>query len=185
VPVLKSFLGGRRQESPLSASYWSQVPYAFGAGDSTICRYAAMPDASNLLGQISEDQIREARHGPDYLRQAMVEHLTQRNMPACFHFTLQVLDGATPAVIDNPTVEWDVPKQRVAIITIPPQTFDTEKKQAFGENLTYTPWHALPEHRPVGQINAIRKAVYLASSALRHETRQTPRAEPTANEDWS
>jgi len=115
----------------------------------------------------------------------MVEHLTQRNMPAHFDFTLQVMDGATPAVIDNPTVEWDVPEQRVAIITIPPQTFDTEKKQAFGENLTYTPWHALPEHRPIGQINAVRKAVYLASSALRHETRKAPRAEPTANEDWS
>jgi hypothetical protein len=53
---------------------------------------------------------------------------------------------------------------------------------SFGENLSYTPWHALPEHLPVGQINAIRKAVYLASSALRHQTNHVAPAEPTGNE---
>ena len=179
LPVLKGFLGGRLQESPLSASYWSEVPYAFGAGDGTICRYRVKPEADNLVAQIAE-----AERSPDYLRQVMVEHLTRRNLPARFDFTLQVLDGATAEVIDNPTVEWNVPEQRVAIITIPPQTFDTPEKQAFGENLSYTPWHALHEHRPVGQMNAVRKTVYLESSKRRHEIRLALRGEPTGNEDW-
>jgi hypothetical protein len=102
--------------------------------------------------------------------------------PAKFDFTVQVRDDATPAVIDNPTVVWDHPAQRVAIITIQPQTFDSPEQMSFGENLSYTPWHALPEHRPVGQINEIRKTVYLESATLRHSTNQVPRAEPTGNE---
>ena len=70
------------------------------------------------------------------------------------------------------------------IITIPPQTFDTPERQAFGEGLSYTPWHALPEHRPVGQVNEVRRKVYLASSDERHRHRGAPRAEPTGAESW-
>src|SRR4051794_38268289 len=39
-------------------------------------------------------------------------------------------------------------------------------------------------HRPVGQINEIRKAVYLASSKLRHQTNAAPQAEPTGGEHF-
>ncbi|MEI9806058.1 MAG: hypothetical protein WDN48_18880 [Pseudolabrys sp.] len=82
-------------------------------------------------------------------------------------------------MIDNPTVSWDTPEQRVAVITIPPQNFASLEQMTFGENLSYTPWHALPEHRPVGQVNDIRKAVYLASVTLasRHQPRRAGRAD--------
>ena len=50
------------------------------------------------------------------------------------------------------------------------------------ENLSFTPWHSLPEHRPIGGINRVRKAVYLAVSTLRHRLNQAPRVEPTAVE---
>ena len=180
VVVLAAIGEGHRQESPLSARYWGEVPYAFGTDEGTICRYSAIPHDGNLVAQIPD-----AKRGSHYLREAMALHLTQRGAAARFDFAVQVRTDATPAVIDNPTVAWDMLYERVAVITIPPQTFDTEEKRAFGENLSYTPWHALPEHRPVGQINEVRKAVYLASSTLRHETRRAPRAEPTGNESWS
>lgn len=170
----------QRPDSPLAARYWSQVPYAFGADAGAICRYAAVPHDGNLTAPIPD-----GTRSKEYLREAMVEHLTERGLPARFDFTVQVREGATEADIDNPTVEWDVPSQRVAVITIPPQAFDTPQQQAFGEGLSYTPWHALPEHRPLGQVNEIRKAVYLASSDLRHDVRKVPRAEPTGHEHWS
>jgi hypothetical protein len=112
----------------------------------------------------------------------MIDHLTVAGRAAKFDFTVQLHEDATPAVIDNPTVAWDGPAQRVAVITIPPQKFDSLGQLSFGENLSYTPWHALPEHRPVGQVNEIRKAVYLASSGLRHDTNHVAPAEPTGNE---
>ncbi|MEK1942330.1 MAG: hypothetical protein AAAB16_18325, partial [Pseudomonas sp.] len=37
---------------------------------------------------------------------------------------------------------------------------------------SFNPWHALPEHRPLGGINRLRKAVYEAVSAYRHERNQ-------------
>ena len=163
------------QDSPLSSKYWSQVPYAFGLGDQTICRYSVVPSANNLVQPIpSKDR------DSDYLKRTMVDHLTKGGRSAEFNFYVQVHDDAAHKMIDNPTVSWNDSVQRVAIITIPPQEFDTPDQIKFGENLSYTPWHALPEHRPVGQINQIRKAVYLASSSLRHNTNDAPRSEPSA-----
>jgi hypothetical protein len=176
---LRVLLGFRRQvqDSPLMAQYWSQVPYAFGLGGRTICRYSAVPQPENIFSP-----LRPMKRGPEYLRQAMINLLTVARQPARFNFTVQLHDDATPALIDNPTVVWDRPSQCVAVITIPSQKFDSPEQMSFGENLSYTPWHALPEHHPVGQVNEIRKAVYLASSARRHETNHVAPAEPTGNE---
>jgi hypothetical protein len=165
------------QDSPLAARYWSQVPYAFGTGTGTICRYSAVPDAGNMI-----DAIPSADRDSEYLRRAMVDHLTKARRSAKFTFTVQLRTDATAEVIETPTVAWDTPEQAVAVITIPPQKFDSPEQMNFCENLSYTPWHALPEHRPVGQINEIRKAVYQASSTLRHDTNQAPRSEPSGNE---
>jgi hypothetical protein len=51
---------------------------------------------------------------------------------------------------------------------------------ALGEQLSSTPWHALPEHRPLGSINRARRVVYDAVSKYRHEQNNEPRREPTA-----
>jgi hypothetical protein len=103
---------------------------------------------------------------------------------ACFRFTVQPQADATMPV-EDPTVLWDEarsPPIEVATIRIPRQRFDGAAQQAFCENLSFTPWHSLPEHRPIGGINRVRKAVYLAVSTLRHRLNQAPRVEPTAVE---
>ena len=56
-----------------------------------------------------------------------------------------------------------VPLRSVATITIPKQEIDTPDSESLCESLFFTPGHALPEHRPIGGINRLRLAVYLAS----------------------
>ncbi|KCZ12231.1 catalase domain protein, partial [Acinetobacter baumannii 42057_5] len=48
--------------------------------------------------------------------------------------------------------EWkenEAPFYQVATIHIPKQSFDTPEQNQFCENLSFTPWHALPEHKPL------------------------------------
>jgi hypothetical protein len=174
VPVVDSY-HDRLADSPLAQQFWSQVPYAFGEDSGTICRYSTVPHAGNLITPIPE----ELRHG-DYLRQAMVNQLVVEGQPASFDFCLQLHKDATPEVIDTPTEQWKTPVQRVAVITIPPQDFNRPEQDQFGEHLSYTPWHALPPHRPVGQINEIRRSVYAASQRLRHIVNLRADKEPTS-----
>ena len=122
VPILLKFTN-QIQDSPLSAKYWSQVPYAFG---DRVCRYSVVPDPANLVEPIAD-------RGSDYLQAAMVEHLTTQQRPACFDFLVQVRADTGPDVIDNPTVIWDVPAQRVARLTIPPQRFASAEQMLFCE----------------------------------------------------
>ena len=65
---------------------------------------------------------------------------------------------------------------------IPAQQVDSAAQRAFGENLSFTPWHSLPEHRPLGGINRARKIVYAAISTFRHAQNGVPRQEPL---DWT
>jgi hypothetical protein len=72
--------------------------------------------------------------------------------------------------VEDATVEWsekDSPFIPVARIEIDRQQFDTAERNRFCENLSYNPWHALPEHRPVGVMNRIRKVLYQAISRYR------------------
>jgi hypothetical protein len=66
----------------------------------------------------------------------------------------------------------------VASITIPPQSFDSPEQLEFCTNLSFTPWHCIDAHRPLGGINRVRRTVYETVSRLRHDPEHPPR-EPT------
>lgn len=60
------------------------------------------------------------------------------------------------------------PPLRVARITMPPQSLEDGRRDAFCESLSYNPWHGLVAHQPMGHINRARRFVYDASRAGRH-----------------
>jgi hypothetical protein len=112
----------------------------------------------------------------------MKEHLARRD--ARFDFLVQPRTSATMSV-ERSMIEWheaDAPFYKVATITIAPQDFTSAAHEEFGEYLSFTPWHALPEHRPLGAVNRVRRVVYEEVSKLRHELGGVTRKEPTGDE---
>lgn len=155
--------------NPLTIQYWSMVPYQFGA---LAAKYSVKPTTTT---PVSVD--RTSKH---YLHEAMVEHLAQQ--PASFDFLVQLQTDPVKMSIEDPTIAWDEalsPYRKVATLTISPQSFDSVEQMQFCENLTYTPWHTLPEHRPIGGINRVRRAVYESLAKLRHTLNEVPQEEPT------
>jgi hypothetical protein len=67
----------------------------------------------------------------------------------------------------------------VAQITIQVQEFASPEQPKFCDNLSFTPWHTIPEHRPLGGINRVRKTVYDTVSRVRHELNGVESHEPT------
>ena len=51
-----------------------------------------------------------------------------------------------------------------------------------GENMSFNPWHSLQDHQPLGSINALRQAVYLAIADFRRKGNQVTIAEPLSAE---
>jgi ketosteroid isomerase-like protein len=115
----------------------------------------------------------------DYLSENLAAHLRERS--ACFDFMVQARMDPRTMPIEDPTIEWredEAPFVTVARLTIAPQTPDVGE---FCESTSFTPWHSLPEHQPLGGINRARKAVYQVVSRLRHDFNQQKRAEPTVS----
>jgi hypothetical protein len=148
--------------SPLAVPYWSTVPYQYGDG---AVKYSVKPVKSN---QAATPEF----SSENYLREAMIEHLTKQKKPAMFDFFVQMQTDVETMPVEDPTVAWTSPEIKVATIQIAPQDFDTPERKKLCEESSFSPWHALDVHRPLGGINRARRVVYEASSALRHQ--QTP-----------
>jgi hypothetical protein len=163
--------------------YFSMSAYMLG--DQYI-KFAARPVNCASGQALAESTTAGPNGNPTYLRDGMVTWLNQKD--ACFKFAVQPQTAAALQPVEDPTVVWDEAKApffHVATIRIPKQAFNSEAQQTFCENLSFTPWHSLPENRPVGGINRLRKVIYEAISKLRHDLNKAPRQEPTGEESFN
>lgn len=158
--------------NPLQTRYWSMVPYQLGLGDHRqAVKYSARA-CSTIVSPIP------ARPNRDFLREALRTSLQESD--ACMEFLVQPRTSTSMSVEDSMT-EWkedQAPFYKVATIHISKQVFDTPEQNKFCENLSFTPWHALVEHKPLGGINRMRKIIYEQISRVRHEMNSTERLEP-------
>lgn len=160
-----------RQEvtNPLNVRYWSMTPYRFG---DTACKFSARPRPPSSSFTATE--------GADFLSANLARHLAESS--ASFDFLVQLRGDPDAMPIEDPTITWDeesAPFVPVATITIPSQQFGSPEQRAFCENLSFTPWHCVAAHRPLGGINRVRRTVYETISRLRHELNGVPQREPT------
>lgn len=144
-------IGSQRVGIPLHIQYWSTTPYHLGE---QIIKFSVKPDELESPPETSTSRTE------NYLREAMVEHLTKNRKEAKFKFLIQpyIDDNKTP--IEDPTKEWESDFHEVAVIIIPPQSFDFDERKRLDESLSFTPWHCLREHMPVGKLNLSRKEIY-------------------------
>jgi hypothetical protein len=102
--------------------------------------------------------------------------------PAQFEILVQKQTDPERMPDDNPTVRWKgSPFVRVATLTIPRQVFwpapgmPTKILRAaidmvdLGEDISYSPWHGLKDHKPLGDINQARGRIYRDLSKYRHK----------------
>jgi hypothetical protein len=155
-----------RLSSPLDQPYWSTTPYCLGNTGQAM-KYFVRP---SVINQTEKPKV----YTPHYLREALVEHLTHQQKQARFDFYIQVKEHPTVADLEDPTTLWkDAPEYKIATLHIPPQQFYDGLEPAFGERMSFTPWHCLPEHEPLGSMNAIRQLVYFQAAQRRNELNQS------------
>ncbi len=172
--VARRLKGVRRPApgSPLAITYHSCTPYALGPHAT---RFRAVPDAGN--GPAAPPA---GKRSENFLREAMSAHLENREALFSFEVQRQTVPERQP--VEDPTVAWgeeESPFERVATLRIPSQRFDTPAVRVLDESLSFTPWHALEAHRPLGGINRARRVTYEALSARRHALNAVAMVEPT------
>lgn len=160
--------------NPVETPYWSTQPYRFGAPDRAV-KYFLKPSENNTI--INEDT---SEH--NYLRINLAQTLNSHEIT--YDFMVQFQLNADTMPIEDPTVPWESPFVKLATLRIVPQQFDSEEQMNFGENLSFNPWHSLPEHKPLGSFNRARKIAYEGMSKYRHEKNGLKVTEPTDSPDF-
>jgi hypothetical protein len=167
----------KTQSSPLEAPYYSCVPYLLGEGQAM--QYSMWPNRKKRT-PIPRLPLRPP---DDYLRKAMAATLDHED--AEFDIRLQLQTDPHRMPIENNAVLWPEklsPRVSVATLLIPAQKFDSPAQINFEKQLSYNPWHCIPEHRPLGNQSRARQRMYLTLSALRHQMNAIAHYEPTGDE---
>lgn len=128
----------------------SVTPYRLGDGAT---RFLVRPEAAAMQ--------RRAARGRDFcdrLQKAL------DGGPMVFEFCLQPRELDSDPV-DDARMAWKSPVHVVGRLEIPPQ--DVRATIPLGNSLTFSPWNCQAAHRPLGSINALRRAAYAASAANR------------------
>jgi hypothetical protein len=182
-PHEAKILGELRKRPPrssLDTRYWSSTPYRLGPH---AVHWLVKPQSINAPPPMMRLEEPSLRKRANCLRAALVSQLLQGD--AAFDFFAQVQANPDTMPVEDPTIPWDEtvsPPRKVATLRIPAQEFDTPARRQLALSLSFDPWHSLPEHQPIGGINRVRRAVYVAISDKRRELNQVTTREPDL--DW-
>jgi hypothetical protein len=166
----------RAQANPLELRYDSCVPYLLGEGRAM--KYSVRP-------RVAGRSRVPSRPGPNDLRAAMARTLESEE--AVFDLMVQLQTDPHRMPIENASVIWPErlsPSRRVATLRIPAQYFTSGEQLEFDRYLSFNPWHALPEHRPLGNQNRARRQIYLHLSRARREMNRDRHIEPDGSESF-
>ncbi len=173
-------LKAKGKKNPVKLTYFSAVPFRLGSREDVNRKYVKY-SVTACDSKAAEAAVSGNSDHPNFMREALKSTLEKSDV--CFQFQIQIADLKKPKIFDveDPSVLWPTkvsPYQTVATLKIPRQDFDTPKRDQFCERLSFTPWHSLPEHRPLGRTNRMRLKLYEAISKYRHEANGVGRSEP-------
>jgi Catalase len=155
--ILKRLAGSLGLPSSVATTpYFSALPIRFGA---CAVRYSLQPlePASGKPGA-----------SPDHLRDELAARL-QRG-PVAWDFRVQLFVDEKSTPVEDASVEWDSPWVTLARLTLPQQDLASprgQKLSAFIEQLSFDPWHAPEEFRPLGNMMRARNHAYRLSTGER------------------
>jgi len=144
----------------LIRQYWSMAPFQLGP---RAVKFSAKPRDVNFRPPLPDGP----GHVDNFLFKALATHLKDND--ASFDFMVQFQTDPERMKIEDAMVEWkdsDSAFHKVATVLIPSQNLGSPENRSFRdscEGLSFTPWHALADHRPLGGLNRLRRVAYEAS----------------------
>lgn len=157
----------------LEESYFSTTPSLFGEGRAV--KYAMIPQKP-AISTMPDDPA------DDFLKQRLIDDLGANEYR--FDFVVQFQEDPKSEPIEDPRKRWETSYQKVATLRILKQEFASEDQEAYARTLSFTPWHSIAEHRPIGGVNRARKLVYQQVATFRLEQNNQPNIEPTGLQDF-
>jgi hypothetical protein len=164
--VTVATLGGQPETHILGETFYSQAPLRFG---DFIAKIAMAPISPELTALIQAPL--NVNGVPNGLREAVVDFFKKNG--GVWEVRAQLCTHLELMPIENAAVVWPEeisPYRPIARITVKPQVAWSEaRSSAVDDGMSFSPWHGLAAHRPLGGIMRVRKAVYEMAKKFRTE----------------
>jgi hypothetical protein len=178
-PALKS-LGGRPNTHILGETFYSATPFLHGP---YMAKYSVAP-VTPMLKALKDRRIDVAGR-PDALREEVMAFFASQDGE--WEMRVQLCTDTERMPIEDSSVEW--PEEASTYVTVgrirvsAQPSWDEARSKAVDLGMSFSPWHGLAAHRPLGSINRVRKPAYEMSSGFRAAHGGCPMHEPrTADE---
>jgi len=173
-------LGGQPTTNILGETFYSAVPILYGDYIAKIAVAPVSPELTALTGE-KLDNTGE----PNALRDQVLNFFLANG--GTWELRVQLCTDLATMPVEDASVPWPEdasPYLPVATITVPAQdSWTIEKIAAIDEALSFSPWHALAAHRPLGAVMRARKSAYKMSAEFRAAHNGKPIKEPRRFED--
>ncbi|WDZ97385.1 catalase family protein [Herbaspirillum sp. WKF16] len=157
-------LGGHPETHPLGETYFSQAPILWGPYMAKVAVAPVSPALQALAGSPVD-----LKDNPDGLRDAVRDFFAAGG--AEWELCVQLCTDLERMPIEDATVPWPEelsPYLPVARIRVPAQVaWSGPRSYAVDDGMSFSPWHGLAAHRPIGSIMRVRKAAYEMSARFR------------------
>ena len=178
--TLKS-MGGHPETNVLGETYFSQVPILYG---DYMAKISVAPVSNSLL-QLKDAPV-DLEDKPNGLRESVVEFFA--NNGAEWELRVQLCTDLSTMPIEDASVVWpeeSSPYFAVARITANPQlAWNEARSKLVDDGMSFSPWHGIEAHRPLGSIMRMRKMAYEMSAKFRAEHNKQPIVEPNSLQDF-
>lgn len=164
--VTVATLGGQPETHILGETFYSQAPLRYGDFIAKISVAPVSPELTALiLAPLNVNGV------PNGLREAVVEFFKRNG--GVWEVRAQLCTNLELMPIEDAAVVWPEeisPYRPIARITVKPQVAWSKARSAtVDDGMSFSPWHGLAVHRPLGGIMRVRKAVYEMAKRSRAE----------------
>ncbi len=164
-------LGGAPNTHPLGEAYYSQVPLRHGG---YIAKISVAPVSHNLTELAGRKVDTSGR--PDALREEMGRVLIEQD--SVWELRVQLCTDLEKMPVEDSSVVWDEkqsPYVAVARLTVPAQLgWERGLSEQQEQAVSFSPWHGLAAHQPIGGVNRARKPTYEMSTQFRGQHNGCP-----------
>lgn len=171
-------LGGLPNVEPLGETYYSAVPFRYG---DHVAKFSLRPVAgwmTDLSGETIDVNGRD-----DAIREDVRAEFAAD--AAEWEFCVQLLRDPESQPVEDASALWPEevsPWQPVARVRVTAQdSWSDQRVREVNETMRFSPWTGIDAHRPLGNVNRIRRDTYRHSAGFRVRVNGCPIHEPRSD----
>lgn len=168
-------LGGHPETHILGETFYSQAPLRYG---DYVAKISLAP-LSPALVELTDAPL-DLSGKPDGLREAVGAFF--RAQTAVWELRVQLCTDLEAMPVEDSSKLWpedQSPYVTVGTITAAPQdSWSVANVKAIDDGMSFSPWHGIAAHRPLGSIMRVRRDAYRSSADFRGQHNGCPMHEP-------